>query len=44
MLARRILRPKGKKPGGRWEWPKGEVAAIAELLKAESRKLAAKSK
>jgi hypothetical protein len=32
-LARRILRSKGAKPGGRWEWPKGEVAAIVKLLK-----------
>lgn len=41
-IARRILRAKGKKPGGRWEWKKDEVDAIKKMLKNEAVKLAAK--
>lgn len=32
-LARRILRSKGAKPGGRWEWKPDEVAGVVKLLK-----------
>lgn len=43
-LARRILRSKGQKPGGRWEWPKGEVAKIVALLKKEAAEFEKKGK
>jgi hypothetical protein len=39
-LARRILRSKGKKPGGRWEWEQKEVDSIKTLLTTEAKKLA----
>lgn len=39
-LARRILRSKGAKPGGRWEWPEAEVANVQKMLKDEADKLA----
>jgi len=38
-IARRILRSKGQKPGGRWEWSKEEAPKIEEILKAEYEKL-----
>jgi hypothetical protein len=41
-IARRILRAKGKKPGGRWEWPQAEVEATKKLIKDEAAKLAGK--
>ncbi len=41
-LARRILRTKGKKPGGRWEWNPKDVAGVVELLKVEAKKLEGK--
>lgn len=31
-LARRVLRAKGGKPGGRWEWPEAEVEAIKIVI------------
>jgi len=39
-LARRILRSKGKKPGGRWEWESKDVDGIKTLLTTEAKKLA----
>lgn len=42
-LARRILRSKGKKPGGRWEWEAKDVDGIKKLLKEEAAKLASAS-
>lgn len=39
-LARRILRSKGKKPGGRWEWEAKEVDDVKKLIKDEAKKLA----
>lgn len=39
-LARRILRSKGKKPGGRWEWETKDVDGIKTLLTTEAKKLA----
>lgn len=38
-LARRILRSKGKKPSGRWEWKPEDVEDVKTLLKAEAEKL-----
>jgi|SRR5579863_2571073 len=38
-VARRILRSKGKKPAGRWEWTPEDVPAVVELLKIEAAKL-----
>lgn len=32
-LARRILRSKGAKPGGRWEWKADDVPGVVKLLK-----------
>ena len=37
-LARRILRAKGAKPGGRWEWPEAEVDRITKILQASEKK------
>jgi hypothetical protein len=39
-IARRILRSKGKKPGGRWEWAQAEVEGVKKLIKEEAAKLA----
>lgn len=33
--ARRILREKGKRPGGRWAWSDAKAKKIVELLKKE---------
>lgn len=38
-LARRILRSKGKKPTGRWEWKPEDVEGVKALLKEEAGKL-----
>lgn len=37
-LARRILRAKGGKPGGRWEWTPEEAPKIIKMLKEEAAK------
>mgnify|MGYP001570960256 CR=1 FL=1 len=34
-LARRFLREKVQRPGGRWAWPQKRAAAIVELLRKE---------
>lgn len=41
-IARRILRAKGAKPGGRWEWPADQVEATKKIIKEEAKKLEAK--
>lgn len=43
-LARRILRSKGKKPGGRWEWTKEDAPKIVEMLKEAAKAEKAKEK
>jgi hypothetical protein len=37
-VARRILRAKGAKPGGRWEWPEAEIEGVKKTLQAERSK------